>query len=310
MNQLIFSDEVLDARANGKAIVALESTIISHGMPYPQNLEVARYVEQTVRDHGATPATIAIMNGVFHVGLSEKSLEDFAQMKNVMKCSRRDLPLVVSQKLNGATTVAATMIIADMAGIKIFATGGIGGVHRNAESTYDISADLIELSKTNVAVVSAGAKAILDLPKTLEYLETFGVPVIGFQTTEFPAFYSRSSGLKTPLTLNSPQEIAAFLKAKWTMKLHGGVVIANPIPAQFELDRVEMEGQILVALNEATNSGVVGKDLTPFLLKKLNDITAGRSQEANKELVLNNAILAARTAVCLKELWNESVSPF
>lgn len=302
MAQLFYSDEVQLALRNETPIVALESTIISHGMPFPQNLEVAKEVEETVRFHGATPATIAVINGQFHVGLSEKSLNDFALLNDVLKCSRRDLPLAISQKLNGATTVAATMIIADMAGIRIFATGGIGGVHRNAENTFDVSADLIELSKTNVAVVSAGAKAILDLPKTLEYLETFGVPVIGFQTQDFPAFYSRSSGLKTPLTLQNPDEIAAFLKAKWSSNLSGGVVVANPIPSEFELNRTEIEDCILQALKDAELNCVAGKDLTPFLLKKLNAITEGRSQIANKELVLNNAALAAKIAVSFNAL--------
>lgn len=296
---LVFSSEVKKALSENAPIVALESTIISHGMPYPQNLEVAMEVESTVRNNGATPATIAILDGRLHVGLSAEELESFAQKKDVMKCSRRDLPFVVSKKIHGATTVAATMIIAEMAGIKIFATGGIGGVHRNAENTWDVSADLIELSQTNVAVVSAGAKAILDLPKTLEYLETFGVPVIGFNTEEFPAFYTRSSGLKLSLQLNSAKEMASFLQAKWNMNLKGGAIIANPIPKEFELNQNEIEEAIQRAVSEANSKGISGKEITPFLLKRLNEVTKGESQKANKALVLNNAKVAAEIAALM-----------
>lgn len=296
---LVFSPEVKKALSENAPIVALESTIISHGMPYPQNIEVAREVEATVRDNGATPATIAILKGRIHVGLQDEKLEIFAQSKDVMKCSRRDLPFVVSKKMNGATTVAATMIIAEMAGVKIFATGGIGGVHRNAENTWDVSADLIELAQTNVAVVSAGAKAILDLPKTLEYLETFGVPVIGFNTEEFPAFYNRSSGLKLSLQLNSAEEMASFLQAKWNMNLKGGAIIANPIPKEFELNQNEIEAAIQQAVSEANSKGISGKEITPFLLKRLNEVTKGESQKANKALVLNNAKIGAQIAVAL-----------
>jgi len=296
---LVFSSEVKKALSENAPIVALESTIISHGMPYPQNIEVARKVEATVRNNGATPATIAILEGSIHVGLQDEELEVFAQSKDVMKCSRRDLPFVISKKMNGATTVAATMIIAEMAGIKIFATGGIGGVHRNAENTWDVSADLIELAQTNVAVVSAGAKAILDLPKTLEYLETFGVPVIGFNTQEFPAFYTRSSGLKLSLQLNSAEEIASFLQAKWKMNLKGGAIIANPIPKEFELNSSEIEAAIQQAVLEANAKGITGKETTPFLLKRLNEATKGESQKANKALVLNNAKVAAEIAAHL-----------
>lgn len=280
----------------GRPIVALESTIISHGMPFPENLAVATEVEATVRSNGAVPATIAIIDGIFQVGLSETELADFAQSTNVMKCSRRDLPFVAAKKLNGATTVAATMIIAEMAGIKIFATGGIGGVHRGAENTFDISADLIELANTSVAVVSAGAKAILDLPKTLEYLETFSVPVIGFGTGEFPAFYSSTSGVPLSLRLDEPKEIAAFLNAKWSMGLKGGALIANPIPPEFAIRAEEIEAAIETSLHMAEKQGITGKDLTPFLLKCMNQLTAGRSQVSNKALVLNNAKLAARIA--------------
>ncbi|MFN0032515.1 MAG: pseudouridine-5'-phosphate glycosidase [Flavobacteriales bacterium] len=302
MNQLLhFSEEVRIALDKSKPIVALESTIISHGMPYPQNLEVAREVEETVRVHGATPATIAIINGQFHVGLSADELELFAQAKDVMKCSRRDLPFVASRRMNGATTVAATMIIAEMAGIKIFATGGIGGVHRDAENNFDISADLIEFSQTQVAVVSAGAKAILDLPKTLEYLETFGVPVIGYQTDFFPAFYTRSSELKLTMRMDSAVEMASFIQANNQLG-HKGILIANPIPEEFELNRNEIEKAIQEALNEAKKNGIIGKELTPFLLKKLNDVTKGESQRANKALVLNNASVAAEIAVELTKI--------
>jgi len=296
---LVFSSEVKKALSENAPIVALESTIISHGMPYPQNLEVAMEVESTVRNNGATPATIAILDGRLHVGLSAEELESFAQKKDVMKCSRRDLPFVVSKKIHGATGVAATMIIAEMAGIKIFVTGGIGGVHRNAENTWDVSADLIELSQTNVAVVSAGAKAILDLPKTLEYLETFGVPVIGFNTEEFPAFYTRSSGLKLSLQLNSAKEMASFLQAKWNMNLKGGAIIANPIPKEFELNQNEIEEAIQRAVSEANSKGISGKEITPFLLKRLNEVTKGESQKANKALVLNNAKVAAEIAALM-----------
>ncbi len=299
---LVFSPEVKKALSENAPIVALESTIISHGMPYPQNIEVAREVEATVRNNGATPATIAILEGSIHVGLNDEELEVFAQSKDVMKCSRRDLPFVVSKQMNGATTVAATMIIAEMAGIKIFATGGIGGVHRNAENTWDVSADLIELSQTNVAVVSAGAKAILDLPKTLEYLETFGVPVIGFNTEEFPAFYTRSSGLKLSLQLDSAEEMASFLQSKWNMNMKGGAIIANPIPREFELNQNEIEAAIQQAVSEADSKGISGKEITPFLLKRLNDVTKGESQKANKSLVLNNAKVAAQIAIALNAL--------
>lgn len=298
-DMLVFSSEVKKALSENAPVVALESTIISHGMPYPQNLEVAREVETTVRNNGATPATIAILDGRLHVGLSKEELEKFAQAKDVMKCSRRDLPFVVSKKITGATTVAATMIIAEMAGIKIFATGGIGGVHRNAESTWDISADLTELAQTNVAVVSAGAKAILDLPKTLEYLETLGVPVIGFDTGDFPAFYTRSSGIQLSLRLNTPKEVAAFLQAKWSMNLKGGAVIANPIPMEFELNKAEIETAIQHAIDDSFALGITGKETTPFLLKRLNEATKGESQKANKALVINNAKAAALIAAAL-----------
>ncbi len=287
------------ARNNGQPIVALESTIISHGMPFPQNLEVAREVEKTVRDNGAIPATIAILKGQIHIGLDDDQLESFASRKDVVKCSRRDLPFVIGAKKDGATTVAGTMILAEMGGIRIFATGGIGGVHRFAESTFDISADLLEFARTNVAVVSAGAKAILDLPKTLEYLETQGVPVIGYCTDVFPAFYSRTSSLKLNMRLDTPREIANALNAKWNLNLNGGVLIANPIQEEFSLDEKVMDVAVNAAIDEAARHGVTGKELTPFLLRKLNEITQGKSQIANKALVLNNAALAARIATAM-----------
>lgn len=299
MNEFSISEEVHAALNEHRPVVALESTIISHGMPYPDNLAVAHEVEDVVRSNGAVPATIAILSGKVCIGLESSALERFAQSTDVMKCSRRDLPFAISQGLNGATTVAATMILAEMAGIEIFATGGIGGVHRGAESSWDVSADLTEFAQTNVAVVSAGAKAILDLPKTLEYLETAGVPVIGYQTAEFPAFYSRTSGIQLTLTLNTTSDIAAFIHEKRRMNLVGGTVIANPIPVEFEITREKIEPAIEQAIAEAIRAGVGGKELTPFLLKQMNQITAGQSQTANKQLVLNNARVAAQIAVDL-----------
>jgi pseudouridine-5'-phosphate glycosidase len=296
MNEFTISEEVYAALNEHRPVVALESTIISHGMPYPENLSVAREVEDVVRANGAVPATIAILSGKICIGLEHSALERFAQASNVMKCSRRDIPFAITQCLNGATTVAATMILAEMAGIEVFATGGIGGVHRGAESSWDVSADLPEFAQTNVAVVSAGAKAILDLPKTLEYLETAGVPVIGYQTSEFPAFYSRSSGIQLPLSLHSTTEIAAFIYEKRRMNLKGGVVVANPIPAPFEIAREKIEPAIERAISEAARLGVGGKELTPFLLKQMHNITDGASQVANKQLVLNNAAVAAQIA--------------
>lgn len=290
------SPEVASAMKKGMPIVALESTIITHGMPWPQNIETAQKVEDVVRSEGATPATIAIMDGILKVGLTQEEMSALGQRKGVMKTSRRDLPFVVAQKAWGSTTVATTMIIAEMAGIKVFATGGIGGVHRGAEQTMDISADLQELANTSVAVVSAGAKAILDLGLTLEYLETMGVPVIGYKTDEFPAFYSRISGFKTPLTCQSEQEIAALLSAKWDMGLKGGVLIANPIPEEFSIPNEEMEKAISQALQMAEAQGIKGKDTTPFLLAAIKEITRGKSLEANIQLILNNARLAARVA--------------
>jgi pseudouridine-5'-phosphate glycosidase len=294
--QLNIHPQIVSALKNNEPVVALESTIISHGMPYPANLQVANEIEAEVLTGGAVPATIAILNGQVHIGLSAEELNEFGQSKDVRKCSRRDLPFVISQRQNGATTVAATMIFAEMAGIRLFATGGIGGVHRGAENTMDVSADLFEFAQTSVAVVSAGAKAILDLPKTMEYLETLGVPVVGLRTDHFPAFYSRSSEMKVPIRLNTEEEIAAFMKAKWDLGLKGGVLIANPIPMEHEILNHEIEPYIQSAIEEAEENGIVGKDLTPFLLRKLHDLTQGRSQAANRALVLHNARIAAHIA--------------
>lgn len=294
---IFISEEVHAALNDHRAVVALESTIISHGMPFPDNLAVAREVEAEVRKHGAVPATIAIVAGKICIGLEDDALDRFARAKDVMKCSRRDLPYAVAQGMHGATTVAATMILAEMAGIEVFATGGIGGVHRGSESSWDVSADLPEFAQTAVTVVSAGAKAILDLPKTLEYLETLGVPVVGYATSEFPAFYSRTSGLKLPISLENESEIAAFIHEKRRMNLKGGVLVANPIPPSAEIQQQEIEPAIQEAIAVADRTGIRGKELTPFLLRQLNEITKGRSQAANKSLVLNNAAVAARIAI-------------
>jgi len=295
---LEISEEVKNALQNNLPVVALESTIISHGMPYPKNVETALTVEKTVRENGAIPATIAIINGKLKVGLSKFEIELLGKEgQNVHKVSRRDIPYIIAKKMNGATTVASTMIIAEQAGIKIFATGGIGGVHRGAAETMDISADLQELAKTNVAVVCAGAKSILDLKLTLEYLETFGVPVFGFGTEEFPAFFSRKSGLKVDCQIDSVEELAEILKAKWQMNLKGGVVIANPIPEKFEVEYSEINQAIEKAILEAERLNIQGKEITPFLLSKIEKLTKGKSLAANIQLVLNNAKLAAQLAV-------------
>jgi len=295
--------EVLEALNNGEAVVALESTIISHGMPYPENIETALNVEKIIRGEGATPATIAILGGRIKVGLNEEELEYLARSKNVVKTSRRDIPFVISQKLDGGTTVAATMIIASLAGIKVFATGGIGGVHRNAQKTFDISADLQELASTNVAVVCAGPKSILDIGLTLEYLETNGVPVIGFKTDELPAFYSRRSGFKVDYRVDSAEELARAIKAKWDLGLEGGLVIGNPIPKEYEIDYEVINEAIEEALEEAEAIGVKGKEITPFLLSKVKDITKGKSLKANIQLVYNNAKVASQLAIELAKLY-------
>jgi pseudouridylate synthase len=298
-----FSLDVAKAMKGGRPVVALESTIIAHGMPFPQNLEMAKKVEAVIRDHGAVPATIAVIDGELCAGLDAVALEHFARHgPEIMKVSTRDLPFVVARKISGATTVASTMRIAAMAGIPVFATGGMGGVHRGAERSLDISADLIEFAQSNVAVVTAGAKAILDLALTLEVLETQGVPVVGFGTDEFPAFYSRESGHRLTLRCDTAAEVAAMMTAKWDMGLKGGIVVANPIPMMAEIPAGEIEPHVVAALKEAENQGVKGKDVTPFLLKRITEITAGRSLQANIALVLNNAEVAAKIAVSHKLL--------
>jgi len=296
-NYLDINPEVENAIASNLPIVALESTIISHGMPYPQNKNTALHVEQIVRDYGAVPATIALIDGKLKVGLTENEIDYLAKSgSKIIKASRRDLPYLLSQKIDGATTVSSTMIAADLAGIRVFATGGIGGVHRGATETFDISADLQELANTNVAVVCAGIKAILDLGLTLEYLETFGIPVLGYQTDELPAFYTQKSGFKVNYNMKNATEIAELLKTKWSLNLKGGVIIANPIPKDKQLDFDVMKKAIDIALAEEKKLGIKGKDSTPFLLQKVKELTGGLSLEANIELVYNNAKLAAQIA--------------
>ena len=291
------SKEVKEALNAGKPVVALESTIISHGMPYPQNVETALRVEETVRQNGAVPATIAIIGGKLKAGLTKDEIEYLGKKgQAVTKASRRDLPVLVSKKADGATTVATTMIIAAMAGIKVFATGGVGGVHRGAETTMDISADLEELAMTPVMVVCAGAKSILDLGLTLEYLETKGVPVIGYGTEELPAFYTRKSGFKVDYRLDTPEELAAAFNAKLDMGLRGGMLVTNPIPEEYSMDPEVIGAAIEKALDECKAQGIKGKQTTPFLLAKVKDLTGGDSLASNIQLVLNNAALAARTA--------------
>lgn len=296
---LTFSAEVTRALAENRPVVALESTIITHGMPYPQNVEAARLVEAEIRAKDVCPATIAVMNGAIHIGLDDAELEALGQAQNVMKLSRADLAVCLANGRTGATTVAATMICAQLAGIEVFATGGIGGVHRGAETSFDISADLQELSKTAVTVVAAGAKAILDIPKTLETLETLGVPVIAFGQDEIPAFWSRSSGLAAPLRMDSADEIAQAHQMRARLGLAGGQLIANPIPADAEIPRAEIVPVIEAALAEANAQGVAAKEVTPFLLQRIFEVTEGRSLDANIALVLNNARLAADIALAL-----------
>ncbi len=297
---LTFSPEVAKARAAGAPIVALESTIITHGMPWPQNVEAARAVEAEIRAHGAVPATIAIMDGQIHIGLTEAELDRLGQAAHVAKLSRADLAACLATGGLGATTVAATMICAHLAGIKVFATGGIGGVHRGAETSFDISADLMELAATPVTVVAAGAKAILDLPKTLEVLETQGVPVIAFGQDEFPAFWSRSSGLKAPLRMDDPREIAAAHQMRGVLGLPGGQLVANPIPAEAEIPREDITPAIEAALVEAEAQGISAKEVTPFLLDRIFQITEGRSLASNIALVLSNARLGAAIAKAMR----------
>ncbi|SDH92395.1 pseudouridine-5'-phosphate glycosidase [Proteiniclasticum ruminis] len=303
MNQyVVTSQEVKEALENGKPVVALESTIISHGMPYPKNVETALRVEEIIRENGAVPATIGIIGGVLKAGLTKEEIDYMGKAPDVAKVSRRDIPYIVSSKKDGATTVASTMIIADMAGIKIFATGGIGGVHRGAETTMDISADLEELAATDVAVVCAGAKSILDIGLTLEYLETKGVPVFGYGTKELPAFYTRKSGFPVDYRIDTPEELAAVLKTKWSLGLHGGALIANPIPEIYSMDEAFITKVIDDAVVEAHEKGVKGKDTTPFLLAKIKEITGGDSLESNIQLVYNNAEVAAKVAVAFAKL--------
>jgi len=297
--------EVAKALSEGKAVVALESTIISHGMPYPQNVKTALEVEAIVRENGAIPATIAILGGRLKVGLTEDEIEYLGKAKNVIKTSRRDIPFIVAKGVDGATTVASTMILAALAGVKVFATGGIGGVHRGAQETYDVSADLQELAQTNVAVVCAGAKSILDIGLTLEYLETHGVPVVGYQTEELPAFYTRKSGFGVDYRIDSPVELAAALKAKWDLGLQGGMVIANPIPEAYAMDYDVITEAINSAVKEAEEKGIKGKESTPFLLAKVKELTAGTSLDANIQLVYNNAKVAAQLAVEYQTLQNK-----
>ncbi len=293
---LTFAAEVAAAKAKNRPIVALESTIITHGMPYPQNLETAQAVEAEIRKAGAVPATIAVMGGKIHIGLEPEELEALAQTMDAMKVSRADLAVCLAKGATGATTVAATMICAHLAGIDVFATGGIGGVHRGAEDSFDISADLLELAQTPVSVVAAGAKAILDLPKTLEVLETHGVPVIAYGQDAFPAFWSRNSGLPAPLRADSAAEIAKSQLARASLGLPGGQLIANPIPEAAEIAREEIVPVIEQALQEAEAQGIAAKAVTPFLLSRIFELTEGRSLEANIALVLNNARLAAAIA--------------
>ena len=299
---LSISPEIEKALAEGKPVVALESTILSHGMPFPENVEFSHKVEEIVRGEGAIPATTAIVGGKLKVGLTADELDLMCRAENVGKVSRRDVAVYLATGKTGATTVATTMMLAEMAGIKVFATGGIGGVHRGAELTFDISADLQELAATKVAVVCAGAKSLLDIPKTLEYLETMGVPVLGMGTEDFPAFYCRKSGCKADAKIDTPAEMAKILQTKWALGLKGGVVIGNPIPAEYELDYNEMEAVINHALEAAKEANIHGKDTTPFLLSHIKDYTKGVSFASNLQLAYNNARVASRIAIELAKL--------
>lgn len=294
---LTLTDEVRDALARGRAVVALESTIISHGMPYPQNVEMATSVEDLIRENGAVPATIAVLHGKPMVGLSAEDLELLATHQDVAKVSIRDLPHVIAAGGHGATTVASTMRLAALAGIRTFVTGGLGGVHRGAETSMDVSADLTEMSTTDVTVVCAGVKSILDIGLTLERLETLGVPVVAYGTDEFPSFFSRNSGFAAPLRADSAETIAAMMQAKWDLGLDGGVIVANPIPVTDEIPATEISDIITTALADADRLGVRGKDITPYLLGRIVEITEGASLRANIALVRNNAVLGAAIAV-------------
>ena len=296
-DRLIFSPEVKDGLACKRPVVALESTIISHGMPYPQNIETARMLENTVRENGGVPATIAILDGRIRIGITEKELEILGTSKNIKKASRRDLPSIIALKQNAATTVAATMICANLAGIKFFATGGIGGVHRGASESFDISADLPEFTRTPVLVVCAGAKAILDIPHTMEYLETLGVPVFGYQTDEMPAFYYRNSGVKVPQRFDDPSDAAEIFRRSIDLGYKSGTLVGNPVPKEFEMDKNLIEGKIEEALADAKRLGIQGQAVTPYLLQRLYEITGGESLKTNIELVKNNAALCTKIAV-------------
>lgn len=293
---MIISDEVQEAMNNNKPIVALESTIISHGMPYPKNLETAKACEEIVRENGCVPATTAIIGGKIRVGLSEEELEFMATSKDIIKCSRRDYPYIIANGLNGATTVATSIITASLAGIKLLVTGGIGGVHRGAQETFDISRDLQEIATNNVAVVCAGAKSILDIGLTLEYLETFGVPVLGYQTEEMPAFYTRHSGYKLDYRMDNTSDIANTINTKWEMGLDGGVLVTNPIPEEDAMDAEVINKAIELALEDAKEQGIHGKESTPFLLGRVLEATGGNSLESNIALVKNNAKIGAQIA--------------
>ncbi|MDK7050855.1 pseudouridine-5'-phosphate glycosidase [Aerococcus sanguinicola] len=301
---LSISPEVKEAQAAGKPVVALESTIISHGMPYPQNVEMAKQVEQIISDHGATPATVAIMDGKIKIGLTEEDLERLASEKDVAKVSRRDMAEVIAKGGLGATTVTTTMIGAHMAGIDVFVTGGLGGVHRGYNEHMDVSADLEELGQTPVTVVCAGAKAILDLPRTLEYLETKGVPVVGYQTDKLPAFFSSSSDYELNTRADSPEQIARMMKISHDLELGQGMLVTNPIKKEDEIPHEEIDQIIDQAIREADEAGVKGKDTTPFLLAKIVELTDGRSLDANIKLVYNNAVLGAQIAVAYNEIAN------
>lgn len=302
MKSIKFSTEVKKARSLNSPIVALESTIITHGMPYPKNLDTAKIVEKTVRDNGATPATIAVINGTVHIGLETKQLETLSKVKTSEKLSRSDLAICLAKKQTGSTTVAATMILANLVGIKVFATGGIGGAHRGSETDFDISADLHELSKTAVNVVCAGPKAILDIPKTLEILETLGVPVITYRQDNLPGFWSKSLTIKSPSRMNSTAQIAEAFRIRQELGLSGGQLIANPIPSSEEIPWPEISKVINQSISECQELKIKGKEVTPFLLNRIFEITNGKSLEANKALIINNARLAAKIAVNLKNL--------
>ncbi|MEI0531055.1 pseudouridine-5'-phosphate glycosidase [Brachyspira pilosicoli] len=295
-NFLDISEEVKTSLDEKKAVVALESTIISHGMPYPENIESALNCEKIIRENNAVPATIAIIKGKIKIGLNKDELEYMGSTKDIIKASRRDLPAILALKKDGATTVTTTMIASSLAGIKVFATGGIGGVHRYAQDTFDISADLQELAKTNVAVVCAGAKSILDLGLTLEYLETFGVPVLGYKTSKFPNFYTRDSGFDVDYKIDSIEDIANILHTKWSLGLDGGVVVCNPIPEEYEMDKSYIDKVIENTVKEAKDKNISGKKVTPFILAKLHSVTENKSLKANKELVYNNCRVAANIA--------------